>query len=173
VPREEAERPAHTGLDDVPEKTRRPEAAAECRKQPLSCKMGRLVDRRVLGIPRLRGHAGARDQFRNFVVRYILCAVENGHPPVDHVEREMLGPADLRADYLIQDRDLLGAIEAGHLKTAPAGWGGRRRCDVAARCGATAATAAACLGVFGVIVIVGVGVGRHERTSGFGCFVMA
>ena len=34
------------------------------------------------------------------------------------------------------------------------------------------AVAGTILGLVGVIVIVAVGVGRHERTSGFGCFVM-
>ncbi|WP_238538228.1 hypothetical protein [Oceaniovalibus guishaninsula] len=84
----------------------------------------------------------------------------------------MLGPADLRANHLVQDRDLLGAIEAGHLKTAPARRRGRRRLDVAARSRAPATVAAVCLVVFGMIVIVVMGVGRHEWTSGFGCITM-
>ena len=172
MPCEEAECPPHAGLDDVPQKSRGPEAATERRKQLLACKMGRLVDRRVFGIPGLGGHAGACDQFCNFAVRYTLGAVENSHPSIDHVERKMFGPADLRADHLVQDCYLLGAIEAGHLKTAPARWRGGRRNGVAARSGAPAAAAAACLGIFGVIVVVTMGVGRHEWTSGFGCFTM-
>ena len=81
--------------------------------------MGGPVFRRVIGVPWLGAHARACDQLRDLVIRNPFGAVENGHAPIDDVEREMLRPANFRPDHPVQDRDLLGTIEARDLK-APA-----------------------------------------------------
>lgn len=83
--------------------------------------MRRLVLCCVVGIPRLRAHAGRCDQLRDLVVWYPLGAIEDGHSPVDNVECQVFGSAHFRPDNPVQDRHLFGAIEPGDLKAPSAG----------------------------------------------------
>ncbi|WP_290899586.1 hypothetical protein, partial [Hoeflea sp.] len=103
MPRKEPERATHAGFDDVEKETRRPEAAAQRGKALLTCQMRGLILCCVVGVPRFCAHAGTRDQLRNLVVRNSDCGIQNRHPTIDDIERQMLSPADFWTDHPIQD----------------------------------------------------------------------
>ena len=164
MPRKESERATHSGLDDMVEESRRPEAAAQHGEQLLARQMGGLVFRRVFGVPRFGAHAGACDQLRDFVVRQLPGTVEDRHPSVDDVEGNMHGTANLRPHDPVEDRHFLGAVQTGDLEMSSAGRRGGRQSDVCAGFAAAATRRFAVAHVFrfvGVVLFGTVAFGRH------------
>ena len=147
-------------------------AKKDLTKIKVNNRMRGLIRGGVAGVPGPGTHARACDQPDDPVVRNGFRSIENGHAPVDHVEGQMLLPADCRPDDLVQDRDLFGAIQPADLEAPPSDRAGRGRNDIRTGSRSTAAGAIRALRrqrmrvVVIVIVIVG-SLGRHGRASDF------